>query len=70
MGVIAYIKEYEAPARSSRPLPIPAGLRHLPHLHLWVHVSVDGRQPVDRLLRAGGALAIRENSFLVIIECL
>lgn len=48
----------------------PQASEPLPHLHLRVHVSVDGRQPVDRLLGGGGALTIRENTFLVIIECL
>lgn len=49
---------------------LPQASEHLPHLHLRIHVSVDGRQPVDWLLGGGGALAVRENTFLVIIECL
>lgn len=40
-----------------------------PHLHLGVHVAVDGRQPVDGWQAAAPSGAGMEHSFLVFIEC-
>lgn len=40
-----------------------------PHLHLGVHVAVDGRQPVDGWQAAAPSGAGMEHPFLVFIEC-